>query len=116
MQIDTDGEMSVEMVRMLVWDHQGDDLTIGDIPGYFQPPHPAPPAGEEQVILEAPAGEEQADLERRARDVYQRLGAAMEEELAEDMRFFLEHPSRSHRVRAAFPAAGLYAKSRKGNG
>ena len=92
MQIDTDGEMSVEMVRMLVWKHQDAEFT-GDIPGYFLPRHPAPPAGEEQVTLES-----------RARDVYQRLGAGVEEELADDRRFFLEYPSRNHLVRAAFPA------------
>ena len=88
MQIDTDGEMPPETVRTLLWEHQGVEFT-GDIPEYFIPPHPAPFAGE---------------LERQAREIYQHLGAAMHEELAEDRRFFLEHPSRNYRVRAAFPA------------
>ena len=105
MQIDTDGEMPVEMVRALLWEYQDVQFT-GDIPTYFQPRHPED--------LEDPAGEEQGDQERQTREVYQRLGEAMEEELTEDRRFFIENPSRIHLVRSAFPAEERFLREQAG--
>lgn len=97
MQVDSDQHLSVEMVRMLLRKHLGTDLDTGDIPRSFPPRR-----------LAVPAGEEQLRTERRAGEVYGRLGRAMEEELASDRRFFMKYPNRSQRVRAAFPVEEIF--------
>ena len=40
-EIDRDGNMSEEMARTLLWEHQGIELT-GEPPWYLQPQRPAP--------------------------------------------------------------------------
>ena len=48
MEIDRDGEMSVEMARTLLWEHQGIEFTNGDIPWFLQPQRPAAPPARER--------------------------------------------------------------------
>ena len=57
MEIDRDGEMSVEMARTLLWEHQGIDLT-GRNTLVFTAPAPSAPGKSEQGNLEVPAEEE----------------------------------------------------------
>ena len=54
MEIDRDGEMTVEMARTLLWEHQGIEFT-NEIPWYLQPQRPAPPARERSGQPGSPA-------------------------------------------------------------
>ena len=103
MEIDRDGEMSVEMARTLLREHQGIEFP-GDIPWYLQPQRPAPPPKAEQGNLEV-SPEEPFGLSswESLRAVYQVLHEEMQEELDSDRHFFIENPGRAHMVRGAFP-------------
>ena len=103
MEIDRDRNVSEEMARRLLREHQGIEFP-GDIPWFLQSQRPAPPAKAEQGNLEVPP-EEPFGLHswESLRAVYQVLHEEMQEELEQDRLFFLENPSRVHMVRGAFP-------------
>ena len=103
MEIDRDRNVSEEMARRLLREHQGIEFP-GDIPWFLQSQRPAPPAKAKQGNLEVPP-EEPFGLHswESLRAVYLVLHEEMQEELEQDRLFFLENPSRVHIVRAAFP-------------
>ena len=111
MEIDRDGNVSVEMARTLLWEHQGIEFP-GDIPWFLQPQRPAaPPAKAKQVSLEVPPEEPFGPSSWESlRAVYQVLREEMQEELDSDRRFFTENPNRAHMVRAAFPIEALFLR------
>ena len=82
MEIDRDGNVSVEMAGTLLWEHQGIEFP-GDIPWFLQPQRPAaPPAKAKQVSLEVPPEEPFGPSSWESlRAVYQVLHEEMQEEL-----------------------------------
>ena len=111
MEIDKDGNISEEMARTLLREHQGIEFT-NETPWYLQPQRPAPPPREEQVSPEVLTEEEQFGLSswESLRAVYQVLHEEMQEELKDDRRFFIENPSRVHIVRPAFPLEARFLR------
>ena len=111
MEIDRDGNISEEMARTLLWEHQGVELT-NEMPWYLQPQRPAPPAKAEQGSPEVPAEEEPFGLNswECLRAVYQVLHEEMQQELDSDRRFFTENPNRVHMVRGAFPLEARFLR------
>ena len=111
MEIDRDGNISEEIVRTLLWEHQGIEIT-NEMPWFLQPQRPAPPPREEQISLEVPAEEEPFGLSswESLRAVYQVLHEEMQEELKDDRRFFIENPGRVHMVREAFPLEARFLR------
>ena len=111
MEIDRDRNVSEEMARRLLREHQGIELT-GEPPWYAQSQRPAPPPREEQISPEVRAEEEPFGLSswECLRAVYQILHEEMQEELEQDRLFFLENPSRVHIVRAAFPLEARFLR------
>ena len=111
MEIDKDGNISEEMARTLLREHQGVEIT-NETPWYLQPQRPAPPPREGQISPEVRAEEEPFGLNswecRQA--VYQVLHEEMQQELEQDRLFFLENPSRVHMVRQAFPIEARFLR------
>ena len=112
-EIDRDGNISEEMARTLLWEHQGVEFT-NEIPWYLQPQRPAPPPKAEQGSPEALAEEEPFGLRswESLRAVYQVLHEEMQQELDSDRRFFIENPDCAHMVRAAFPIEARLLRER----
>ena len=111
MEIDRDGNISEEMARTLLREHQGIEFT-NETPWYLQPQRPAPPAKAEQGSLEVLAEEEPFGLHswESLRAVYQVLHEEMQEELEQDRRFFIENPGRAHMVRGAFTMEAYFLR------
>ena len=110
MEIDRDRNVSEEMARTLLREHQGIEFP-GDIPWFLQSQRPAPPAKAKQGNLEVPP-EEPFGLHswESLRAVYQVLHEEMQQELEQDRLFFLENPNRVHMVRGAFPIEARFLR------